>query len=39
MKTLLRTSLIALVLLGGFASFATNAAAAHVPTMPGLPPR
>jgi hypothetical protein len=39
MKTLLRTSLIALMLLGGYASFAANATDTHVPTVPGLPPQ
>jgi hypothetical protein len=39
MKTLLRASVIALVLLGGFAGLTTSAAVPHVPTVPGLPPR
>jgi hypothetical protein len=38
MKALLRSSLIALMLLGGYAGFASNATTQHVPTVPGLPP-
>jgi hypothetical protein len=37
MKALLRSSLIALLLLGGYAGFAANTTQAHVPTMP-MPP-
>ena len=38
MKALLRSSLIALMLLGGYAGFAASSATQHVPTVPQLPP-
>jgi len=38
MKVLLRTSLIALMLLGGYAGLASTASTQHVPTAPGVPP-
>jgi hypothetical protein len=38
MKALLRSSLIALMLLGGYAGLASTATTQHVPTVPGLPP-
>ncbi|HEY2497028.1 MAG TPA: hypothetical protein VGK24_08160 [Candidatus Angelobacter sp.] len=34
MKTLLRSSLVALMLLGGYAGFAASSTSQHVPTMP-----
>jgi hypothetical protein len=39
MKVLLRSSLIALMLLGGYAGFASNAQTQHVPGAPStIPP-
>jgi len=38
MKALLRSSLIALMLLGGYAGLASTATTQHVPTVPGVPP-
>ena len=37
MKAILRSSLIALMLLGGYAGFAASSATQHVPTVPQLP--
>ena len=37
MKTLLRASLLALLMLGAYAGFAANTTSLHIPTLPSPP--